>query len=42
VRDCGGVAGERTAAVFAAGGQRRREAGAVYNRNLIVSRYIYI
>jgi hypothetical protein len=26
VRDCGGVAGERTATVFAAGGQTRREA----------------
>jgi hypothetical protein len=40
VRDCGGVAGEQTAAVFAAGGRAEggREAGAVYNRDLIVSR----
>jgi hypothetical protein len=40
MRDCGGVAGERTAAVFAAAGRAGggREAGAVYNRDLIVSR----
>jgi hypothetical protein len=41
VRDCGGVAGEQTAAVFAAGGRAAGgggPAGAVYNRDLIVSR----